>query len=260
MSYGSFIRSFRESARTGLFFLTIFFKNDNDIPEIFLSRSQRNFPPVMLSNSKSKKIVVYENLKRRIIHNALKPGEPINEAVLSKEFKISKTPIREAFQQLERDGFVENIQGRGFFVSRISFQDVKELFEIREILECGVIRRAALKGEPEKIEGIRKKFASLDGNSDRNPRNQFKAGDRIHTYIFETFGNQRLTEMYKRIQEHVERMRIHFFSDPHDERSENSYREHLEILDAMEARDPARAERAVRDHLRNAIEFLKRVI
>ena len=213
-----------------------------------------------MANSKSKKSIVYETLKRRIITNSLKPGEPLNEGTLSKDQKISKTPVREALQQLERDGFVENVPGRGCFVSRISFQDVKELFETREILECEVIKRAALKGDPEKIEGVRKKFESLESNGEKNPKSQFKAGDRIHAYLFESFGNSRLNEIYRRLQDHVERMRIYFFTQAHDERSQASYKEHLEILDALVSRDPGRAEQAMRTHLRNAIEFLKKVI
>ena len=65
----------------------------------------------MPNSTKSKKMIVYENLKRRIITNALKPGDPLNEGILSKEFKISKTPVREALQQLEKKGLVENIPG-----------------------------------------------------------------------------------------------------------------------------------------------------
>jgi DNA-binding GntR family transcriptional regulator len=213
-----------------------------------------------MNNVRNKKSTAYENLKKKIISGLLQPGEALNEGALSSELKISKTPIREALQRLERDGFVEDIPGRGCFVSRISFQDIREFFEIREILECEVVKRAALKGDPEKIEGVRKKFESSESNGDRSPRSQFKAGDRIHTYIFETFGNNRLNEFYRRIIEHVERMRIHFFNQPRGERSGQAYKEHLEILDALSARDPVRAERAVRDHLRNSIEFLKSVI
>jgi DNA-binding GntR family transcriptional regulator len=213
-----------------------------------------------MANSKSKKSIVYETLKRKIITNSLKPGEPLNEGTLSKDLKISKTPVREALQQLERDGLVENVPGRGCFVSRISFQDVKELFETREILECEVIKRAALKGDPEKIEWVRKKFESLESNGEKNPKSQFKAGDRIHAYLFESFGNNRLNEIYRRLQDHVERMRIYFFTQAHDERSQVSYKEHLEILDALASRDPERAEQAMRAHLRNSMEFLKRVI
>jgi DNA-binding GntR family transcriptional regulator len=213
-----------------------------------------------MTNPKSKKSIVYETLKKRIIDNSLRSGEPLVEAILSKELKISKTPVREALQQLERDGFVENVPGRGCFVSRISFQDVKELFEIREILECEVVKRAALKGDVEKIDAVRKKFESQENNGEKGSRTAFKAGDRIHLYLFECFGNSRLNEIYRRLREHVERMRIHFFNQDHEERSKEAYQEHVKILDALAARDPERAENAVRTHLRNSIEFLKNVM
>lgn len=213
-----------------------------------------------MNSVRNKKSTAYDNLKKKIISGLLEPGEPLNEGTLSKEFKISKTPIREALQRLERDGFVEDIPGRGCFASRISFQDIKELFEIREILECEAAKRAALRDDREKIEAVRKKFESLEGNGERSPRSPFKAGDQIHAYLIESFGNRRLNEIYRRLLEHVQRMRIHFFNQAREERSRRSYQEHLEILNALGARDPERAEKAVRSHLRNSIEFLKEII
>ena len=212
-----------------------------------------------MNSSKSKKAIVYDNLKKRIINHSLKQGEPLNESILTKELGISKTPIREALQQLEKEGFVENIPGKGSFVSRISIQDIREIFEIREILECEVVRRAAMKSDPDKVEGIKKKFET-ESNEDKNTKDHFKAGDRIHTFIFESFGNKRLLEYYKRLQEHIIRMRLYFFNQLHQERSGQSFKEHLEIMDALIAQDPQRAEKAMRDHLRNSVEYLKKVI
>ena len=211
------------------------------------------------NGSKSKKAFVYENLKIRIIKNLINPGEPLSEGLLSKELKISKTPIREASQQLEKEGFVENIPGRGSFVSRISIQDIREIFEIREILECEAVKRAALKSNPDEVESIKKKFET-ESNGDINSGDHFRAGDRIHTFVFECLGNKRLLEYYKRIQEHIIRMRLIFFSELHQDRVEQSFKEHLEIMDALIAQDPLRAEKAMRDHLRNATEYLKIII
>lgn len=214
----------------------------------------------MKSNSKSKKIIVYENLKKRIITHFLKPGDPLNESILSKELKTSKTPIREALQQLEKEGLVDNIPGKGAFVSRISIQDIRELFEIREILESEVIRRAATRVEPEKVEAIKKKFVSSESANMIISPGHFKSGNEVHTFIFEAFGNNRLMEIYKRLQDHIVRTRIHFFNQSNLGRSEESFNEHLEILDALKAQDPVRAEEAVRNHLRNSLEYLKRII
>ena len=214
----------------------------------------------MKNSPKSKKVIVYENLKSRIINNLINPGVPLNEGVLSKELKISKTPIREALQQLEKEGFIESIPAKGAFVSMISIQDIREIFEIREVLECEVIRRAALKADPERVGAIREKFVSSESDSKKASAGHFKSGDEVHAFIFETFGNNRLKEIYKRLQDHIVRTRIHFFNQSPSGRSEESFKEHLEILDALKAQDPVRAENAVRNHLRNSFEYIKKMI
>jgi len=216
----------------------------------------------MANGSKSKKTIVYENLKKRIINHSLKSGEPLNESVLSKELGISKTPIREAFQQLGKEGFIENIPGKGAFVSRISIQDIREIFEIREILECEVIKRVAEKGTLDKAEAesISKKFESSGPDGNRTPRSHFRAGAQIHMFIFESFGNKRLLEFYKTLQDHIERMRHYFFNQVEQERSEQSFKEHLEILNSLIAQDSQRAEKAMREHLQNSMEYQKKFI
>jgi DNA-binding GntR family transcriptional regulator len=190
---------------------------------------------------KSKKLLVYETLKRKIISQDLKPGEPISDGMLSRELEVSKTPIREAVQQLEKEGFIENIPGKGAFVSRISIQDVRETFEIREMLECEAVKRAALRRDPQKLDAIRAAFDSREAAVPDGEQPQFRSGDQIHAFIFESIANRRLMEIYQRLLEHIVRHRIHFFSDSHQGRSEESYKEHLEILDALTAQDPVDA-------------------
>ncbi len=209
--------------------------------------------------SKSKKIYVYENIKKRIITNSLKPGDPLSEAVLALEMKTSKTPIREALGQLEKEGFVENIPGRGSFVSRFSFQDVRELNEMREILEGEVIRRVVARGEINlaRAQEIRRKFAASKNNETKTTKNYIDAGDLIHNFIFESFGNRRVAEEYKRLQEQISRIRFFLFNKVDEKRSGESYAEHLEIIDAIIEKDAPRAEAAMRTHLRNALEFLR---
>jgi len=216
----------------------------------------------MPNSTKSKKMIVYENLKRRIITNALKPGDPLNEGILSKEFKISKTPVREALQQLEKKGLVENIPGKGAFVSRFSFQDIRELFEIREILECEVIKRVAARGDLNLAEArsIRDKFTASETNGGRNGKNYFSAGDQIHSFIFHAYGNRKLIREYQGLQEQIARITLYFLTPNRQERAAKSFKEHLEIIDSLIARDPQRAEKAIRIHLQNSLEYLKTVI
>jgi len=216
----------------------------------------------MPNTVKSKKMIVYEILKRRIITNALKPGDPLNEGILSKEFKVSKTPVREALQQLEKKGLVENIPGKGAFVSRFTFQDIRELFEIREILESEMIKRVAAKADLDLAEAraIRDKFAASDKNIGGNGKSYFSAGDQIHSFIFHAYGNRKLIREYQGLQEQIIRITLYFLTPNRQERAAKSFKEHLEIIDSLIARDPNRAEKAIRIHLQNSLEYLKTVI
>jgi len=211
---------------------------------------------------KSKKTTVYEYLKKNIISGSFEQGEPLVEGVLAKELKTSKTPVREAMQQLEKEGFIESFPGKGAFVSRMSFPDIREIFEIREILECEVIKRVAARGEFNKDEviAIAKKFESVGHEGHRNCKGHFRAGEQIHTFIFEAFGNRRLLAFYKGFKEHVERLRLFYFSDQtRNARADQSFEEHMKILEALIAKDPQKAEAAMREHLQNSTAFLKKI-
>lgn len=214
----------------------------------------------MVRNLKSKKATAYESLKRRIINNSLKSGEPLNERVLSNDLGISKTPVREALQQLEKEGLVENIPQKGSFVSRISAKDIREIFEVREILECAAAKGSTLTANLHKLKGIRKKFESIERVNGKTPLALMKAGDQIHNYLFESFQNDRLIEIHKRLQDHIDRIRVYFVNQFDLSRLEQASKEHKEILDALIARDPVAAEHAVRTHLQNAVQYIKQLI
>jgi DNA-binding GntR family transcriptional regulator len=213
-------------------------------------------------NSKSKKALVYEVLKKRIITNILKPGESLNEIVLAKELKTSKTPVREALQQLEKEGFVENIPGKGSFVSQVSLQDIRDLFEMRELIECAVIRRVAEKADfdMEKAHQICSKFKCADMEKNSAQKTHINAGDQIHTFFFEAFGNRRLLDHYRALQEQIARMRYVLLGQVDSGRAEASYQEHLEAIEAVIAKDPNRAESAMRNHLENSVDYIRKII
>ena len=205
---------------------------------------------------KNKKTLVYGKIKERIINGALAPGFPINENEFAQELNVSKTPVREALRQLEREGLVENIPGRGSGVTHITFQDIREIFEIREIIECGVVKRVALvhnekdlmtkKNELEKFfeKGIKVKFSIWGPEED------------IHQFIVKCVGNRKLYETYLGLVDHIIRIRNHFGGRFTRQRFENMLTEHIEILDALIEGNVERAELAVQNHLRNAAAYI----
>lgn len=209
------------------------------------------------ANAESKKSLVYDYLKKKIISNQLKPVELLNEAELATELQVSKTPVREALQQLEKDGLIDNIPQKGWFVSEINIKDIRELFEIREILECSAVKMAILKADINKFIALRNKLSEIING--KNPSNLLKSGEMVHTAIIESLQNRWLLEMYKSLMEHYSRTRIYFVHRFNETRLEDSSAEHTEILDAIIAKDAVTAEELMRKHLYNGFTNIKRL-
>jgi DNA-binding GntR family transcriptional regulator len=206
----------------------------------------------------NKKAIVYENLRRRIIEGELRPGLPINEADFARDLAVSKTPIREALRQLERDGFVENIPGRGSTVSHIRPQDIREVFEIREIIEAGAAKRAARLTDKEKIQEKREEARRLLESEQADGTYVYEWGswEDVHLCIVRELGNQTLVDMYSGLLDRIKRIRNYYGQRFTQRRLHDILSEHTAILDAIVEGDPQRAEQMVQRHLRNAGTFL----
>ncbi len=206
---------------------------------------------------RSKKNLVYETLKERIVRNDLKPLSYLNEKELSRELGISKTPIREALQELGRNRFVIIIPNKGCFVSNISLEDIREIFELREIYECAAARIAASKPDKEKLVTKLSRYETVASKDSVPLKERLLAGYQIHSAIVEYVGNQRLQEVYSTLQDHIVRIRIYFLNRYISERVNVSEEEHREIVQAILQGDPDKAEQAMRKHIENALEFIR---
>jgi DNA-binding GntR family transcriptional regulator len=204
----------------------------------------------------NKKIAVYGKIKGRIINGSLAPGTPINENDFAQNLNVSKTPIREALRQLEREGLVENIPGRGSAVSHITFQDIRDIFETREIIECGAAKRAALINDVNGVKAKRKELEMYSQDWDEAKELNWGPVEDIHLFIIKSLGNQKLVETYLGLLDHIKRMRKHFGGRFTRSRFNKLVVEHLEILDAIIEGNGDRAELAVQNHLHSAAAYL----
>jgi DNA-binding GntR family transcriptional regulator len=206
----------------------------------------------------NKKAIVYESLRRRIIEGELQPGLPINEADFARDLAVSKTPVREALRQLERDGFVENVPGRGSAVAHIRPQDIREVFEIREIIEAGAAKRAAQLRDNEELRAKREEGRKLlqDEQAGEAYVHEWGSWEDMHLCIVKALGNQTLVDFYSGLLDRIKRFRSHYGKRFTQRRLHEILSEHTAILDAIVERDGERAEQAVQRHLRNAGSFL----
>jgi DNA-binding GntR family transcriptional regulator len=205
---------------------------------------------------KNKKTAVYEKIKEGIINGDLAPGLPINENDFARDLGVSKTPVRESLRQLEREGLVENIPGRGSAVSHITFQDIRDIFETREIIECGAAKRAALMCNEEEVRAKKQELEQYSDKWAEIKELNWGPVEDIHLFIIGIIGNQKLIDTYLGLLDHIKRIRIHFGGRFSRQRYDELIREHAEILDALIEGGAERAEMAVQNHLRSAAVYL----
>jgi len=208
--------------------------------------------------SGNKKAMVYERLRRRIIEGELRPGLPINEADFAREHSVSKTPIREALRQLERDGFVENVPGRGSTVAHIKPQDIREVFELREIIETGAAKRAARLRDNEELRKKREECKRLLESKQTSGKyvHEWGSWEDVHLCIVKALGNQMLVDIYSGLLDRIHRIRSQYGQRFTQRRLHEILSEHTAILNAIVDGNSEGAEQMVQRHLRNAGAFL----
>ena len=190
----------------------------------------------------------YEVLKADIITCALEPGQQIVQSQLAEKYQIGLTPIREALQRLAQEGFVQPIPRFGYVVSPITFSDMRELFELRSIVESAAARLSAVRGSQERLEAIRDSADFGYVYKDRQSYVSFLARNvDFHRSIAEAAGNQRLVDLVSKLLDELTRV-FHLGLDVRDS-AEEMRDEHLALARALCDRDPDRAERIVQSQI-----------
>ncbi len=209
---------------------------------------------------------LYETLKEDILLNKYEPGEELQIDKLAQEFGVSTTPIREALVRLEGDGLVVSIPNRGVQVAPISLDDVRNLYEVRRLLEPYAAKIAARYCEEVEVEALYEKLVNLiEGPTDLAA--YINADLELHELMFQHLRNTLLKDILDQVDQHSIRVRYLAESSAgglRPEVVELVMREHLKILDAIRKRNEEKAAAATLQHLTNAeartLKSLKEVL
>ena len=192
---------------------------------------------------------ITERLRDQILINQLKPGERLIADDLALTFGVSRSMIREALLLLATEGFINIIPRKGTFVTQMSAKQANDLFEVRLLLEGQVASLAAERRTAENLRDLRETAdfglaAALAGNVDQLPA----LNTRFHNLLADTADNDYLTETLSRLSNIIQWV----YSRRIIERSTDSWKEHLRIVDAIERMDPAAAKSAAHEHITRA--------
>jgi DNA-binding GntR family transcriptional regulator len=180
----------------------------------------------------------------------------LDERKLAQDFGISRTPVREALAQLESEGFVRSVPRRGIYVVRKTKREVIELITAWAALESMAARLVTATASDDDIKSLRRMFSSfLDGKVRAHLDEYSEVNIEFHQSIVRMSQNHVLIEMAENLFTHMRMIRRKTIGE--NNRVDRSIRDHMHIIEALEARDTARAEQLVRDHALGLAEHVK---
>ncbi len=192
---------------------------------------------------------IYEDLKQQIIEERILPGQWLVERELCEAYALSRTPIREVLLRLLGEGFLEQEAHRGFTVRRLSLEQIFEVFQTREAIEGMATRLACRKGDESfrsTLVEIREALTGVD--IDNEVALGIALGRRLHNAIIETAKNCLMSEIYEKLRNlTVLTSNITRKSPVIESRSKEA---HLDLIEALLARDEEKSERVMREHLK----------
>jgi DNA-binding GntR family transcriptional regulator len=187
-----------------------------------------------------------------------KPGHVrLDERQLAQDLGISRTPVREAMAQLEREGFVRSIPRRGVFVVRKTKQEVIELITAWAALESMAARLITKNARDDEIATLSKMFVKFENGQLHAKLDEYsEVNIEFHQAIIRMSGNRVLMDLAENLFAHMRMIRRKAIGE--DDRADRSIRDHFNIIQALEQRDTERAETLVRNHALGLAEHVAR--
>ena len=196
----------------------------------------------------------YQSIRSLILSGAYQPGQRMIEEELAQRVGVSRTSVRDSLRRLASDGLVRSEPSRGTFVAELSMAEIEEIFQLRATLEGHASALAALHAKPEDIEELDHICAHIDGLLRADLDNeqlfaQFQASNnQFHGVMLRASGSVRLNALAKPLIElPLVQMKNHNW--PGEVSVRRSNQQHLEIIEALRARDPLLAKMRTQAHI-----------
>jgi len=194
---------------------------------------------------------VYEKLKEVIVKGDLAPGTKLTETEVAKRINVSATPVREAFRRLATEGFIKIEPWKGVRVQDLAEREVIETYQCREALEGYACHLAATNMDAEGIKRLRSLLARSKNIKSANEVVEINLA--LHNVILEYARNEKLTGMLGLFRNMV--MHHRHVTAYIDDRRKQTCKEHEDIVNALEQKDAAQAEKEMRLHVQNAYHY-----
>lgn len=199
---------------------------------------------------------IYKEVRRAIIVGHMEPGERLNMLDLAQKYQTSVTPVRDALQMLNQEGLVEIKPRSGYFVTRLTLKELRDLLDLREILELASVERAAGTITEEQLRMLESVHGGYTGDDDESYDRYTDENRRFHCLIAAATGNEKLVETLGHLHDRLARFMVirHAGLD--------MVESHRRIVAALRAGDAAGARESMQAELidtrQNVLDFVIR--
>jgi DNA-binding GntR family transcriptional regulator len=216
---------------------------------------------MMEINSVSNAVADY--LRLEIITGRLGSGHKVNEVHLASQLGISRPPLREALRILEKEHLVVSTPRKGTVVSEISIEDLREVYQVREMIECYAIDLIGMKifKDLRKIESVLSKASDLPAPANDDPKELLQhliVFADYHVKLIESTGNRRLVDFYRTIDLNLKRYQFMNLAIPGSEAK--ALEDHREILQLLKKNAYEKAKKIMRSHINLSLKSLEKKI
>ena len=189
------------------------------------------------------KNLIHKEVRRSIIVGHRMPGERLDLEALTKSYGTSVTPVRDALQMLSQEGLVTIKPRSGYFVTHVTLKQLRDMLELREILEVASIERAAVRITEEQLEQLEHVHAGYTGEDDQAYDRYMAENRNFHYLIAQASGNRELAETLGHLHDRLIRFMVLCRS------GKTLERRHARIIKTLRARDVAAACQAMLDEV-----------
>jgi len=202
----------------------------------------------------------FQYIRARILTGEFPPGEKLNESQLVELLGISRPPLREAFRLLENEHLVVNLPRRGTYVSDVSIDEFRELYQVREMIECYAVDLLEKQGisEVPEVRASWERTPQLPVATDAEPEEKLQHQSTIagfHVALVEAAGNSRLIHIYLTIMSNLIRYQLMYHFMPGVVR--DAHASHRDILGHIQSGDYDTAKERIKGHIKHFVALLE---
>lgn len=214
---------------------------------------------MLMSKSNPTLLDITSQLRQKIVDRTIPPGTKLSDVSLSREWKVSRTPIREVLRRLESEGLVASYPYKGFLVNSITIEDIEQLYTIKIYLEglAGRLATPIILKSPDslkRLEVLCKEMVELAKRGDIE--SYIEKNNEFHYLMWNSCENKWLTRILENLNAQISRFIVRALHIPN--RAKKSTREHWEIYKCLRTGDGAKVEKAIGTHFKNSLNDIRR--